>query len=188
MNTRARVAILLAACFVVSGTAVAYAQPSGSDGTVPPNLEGPCNVTATISETGTNIDPSASGGVYSAPLSGSASYNGSIAVDPGEGRAIDGRVWVVTPPGLPSVTLKSWQDEDAENVSDAGTVTWDLPNLLPRGIEVTVEGFHNDEQNCTGSITVKVDGGIFDSATGIGSAILTVIAGAGLLYAGVPKR
>jgi len=188
MKTRACVATLLATCFVVFGTAVAQAQPTGSDGTVAPNLDGPCTVSATINETGTTIDPAASGGVYSAPLSGSASYNGAIDVDPGEGRAVSGRVWVVTPPGIPSFTLKSWEDDDAENVGDAGTVSWDLPDVLPRGIKVTVEGVHNDQQNCTGSITVKIDGGLLDSATGIGSLIRTVVAGGGLVFAGVPRR
>ena len=166
---------------------VASAQGSASDGSVPSDFNGPCTLSATISETGAAIDPVASGGVYTAPLTGSASYDGSINVA-AEERAINGSVWVQTPPGIPSFTLKSWQDDDADSVSDSGTVTWNIPSFVPRGVIVTVAGFHNDVgAGCSGSIQVKLEGGFFDSPLGAVSLALTALFGAGTLFAAIPR-
>ena len=66
-------------------------------------------------------------------------------------------------------------------------ITWDLPDATPRGIEMTVSGAHTDLANCSGSISVKLDGGLTDSAAGKASMALTVIALAGLAWAAFPK-
>ncbi|MSP21645.1 MAG: hypothetical protein EXR66_01245 [Dehalococcoidia bacterium] len=71
-------AALLGAALVAPATALA--QSTASDGTVPASFNGPCAATATISCTGATVNHTPSGGVYSAPLSGSASYTGSISV------------------------------------------------------------------------------------------------------------
>jgi hypothetical protein len=186
MTRRGILSLVLAACGALGVVGVAGAQAAGSDGSVPARLTGPCQVSATIAGTGTTIDPSQSGGVYTVPLSGSASYAGSIAV-PAEERPAGGRVWVVTPPGIPSFTLKSWDDPEALTVSDSGEVTWDLPGALPRGIKFTVEGVHNDSATCTGAITVKVEGGITDSPVGLASVALTLITAAVLGFAAIPR-
>lgn len=172
----------------VASLSVASAQGPSSDGTVAPDFSGPpCTVSATIEGTGAVIDPAASGGVYTAPLEGSASYVGSIAVA-AEERPINGRVWVETPPGIPSFTLKSWQDDDAEKVSDSGSVTWSIPSIVPRGVIVTVAGFHNDAgTGCNGSIQVKLEGDFFDSPLGAVSLALTVFFGVGALFAAIPR-
>ncbi len=167
--------------------AVVLAQSAGSDGTVPPHFEGPCQLSATIVENGAAIDPAASGGVYTAPMSGSATYSGSIAVPP-ENRAHHGSVRVVTPPGIPSITLRSWEDEDTDTVADSGSVSWDLPAVLPRGIVLTVEGFHEDTGGtCEGSIKVKLEGGILDSPVGIASLAMTALTGVALGAAALPR-
>ena len=177
--------LALAALAAVSVSSVS-AQGTASDGTVAPDFNGPCTVSATIVETGVAIDPKASGGVYTAPLQGSASYEGSIAVA-AEERPINGQVSVATPPGIPSFTLKSWQDDDADSVTDSGTVTWDIPSFVPRGVIVTVSGYHNDAgARCDGSIQVKIEGGFFDSPVGPASLVLTVLFGLGMLFAAVP--
>jgi hypothetical protein len=166
---------------------VAVAQTSGSDGTVSPNLSGPCQVMATIAENGTVIDPSASGGVYTAPVSGSASYNGSIGV-PAEERAFNGKVWVKLPRPFPSVNIKTWEDDNGKRVSDSGTVTWDLPKVLPRGVIVTAEGFHQDTgARCSGAIKVKLAGGFLDSPAGPVAGVLTLLTFGGLALAATPK-
>jgi hypothetical protein len=138
-------------------------------------------------DNGEVIDPSASGGVYTAPHSGSASYTGSISV-PAEPRAFSGSVWVKMPPGVPSITIKTWGDDDGENVSDSGTVTWDIPSVVPGGLTVTVSGVHNDAgATCTGSIKVKLDGSITDSPVGLATIALTILSGIGLLWSAIPK-
>jgi hypothetical protein len=173
---------------VLASTGVVHAQPTASDGTVAADLDGPCTATATINETGATVDPSASGGVYTAPFEGSASYTGSIAV-PAEPRAFSGRVWVETPPGIPSITIKDWSDDDGENVSDSGTVDWSIPQIVPGGVTVTVSGVHNDASaTCTGSIKVELEGGFMDSPVGPASVALTVLTGLGLAWAAFPVR
>ncbi|MDA0269523.1 MAG: hypothetical protein O2798_02450 [Chloroflexi bacterium] len=186
MTRRGMLSFVLAICGVLSVVGVASAQAAGSDGSIPARLTGPCQVTATINGTGTTIDPSSSGGVYTVPLSGSANYSGSIAV-PAEERFAGGSVWVVTPPGIPSFTIKSWEDPVAETVGDTGEVSWDLPGALPRGIIFTVEGVHNDTATCTGAITVKVEGGITDSPVGLASVALTLVTAAVLGFAAIPR-
>jgi hypothetical protein len=186
MTSRGLLSFVLAVCGALAVVGVASAQAAGSDGSVAARLTGPCQVTATIVGTGTTIDPSSSGGVYTVPLSGSATYSGSIAV-PAEERAAGGSVWVVTPPGIPSFTLKSWDDPEAETVADSGEVSWDLPGALPRGIKFTVEGVHNDTATCTGAITVKVEGGITDSPVGLASVALTLVTALGLGFAAIPR-
>lgn len=156
------------------------------------SLDGPCQAKATISGTdgGTyeTIDPKAKTGVYTVPIAGSADYAGSIAVSPPPaGRPISGSVGVALPLGS-VLTLKTWRDEAATKTSDSGTVNWELPAATPRGIEMTVSGSHADLQSCSGAVTVRLAGGLTDSATGMVSLALTGIAGLGVLVASTGKR
>lgn len=176
-------ALLIAAV----GTGFAGAQ-TASDRSVSPDLVGACSVQATIEGYG-SIDPSASGGVYTIPHSGSASYTASVAVS-GEDRTISGAVSVSTPPFIPSIDIHDpWEDTEADGNSDTGMVEWDIPSWVPGGITMTVSGFHNDEGvSCTGSIQVKLDGGITDSPIGVISLVMTVLTAIGLLGAAIPQR
>lgn len=107
-------AILAAGAF---GAATVHAQGgSASDGSVPPDLTGGCTATGNIEGYGT-VDPASSGGVYTVPKSGSASYTGSVPVQ-GEDRQISGEVGVELPLGLPRLTIKTWSDEDATRTAD----------------------------------------------------------------------
>ena len=188
MSRPAILALAAALLLVIAAGTGGVSAQTASDGAVEPDLTGPCSVQATIPGVGT-IDPSASGGVYTVPHSGSADYIASIAVS-GEDRSIDGAVTVSTPPGIPSIDLRDpWQDDAADENSDTDTVEWDIPSWVPGGITLTVSGFHNDEGvSCTGSIKVKLDGGLFDSPLGVAVVVLTVIAGLSLLGAAVPVR
>jgi len=158
------------------------------------SISGPCFVTAAVSgsdgDTATyeTIDPQAKTGTYTVPISGSAAYNGGINVQvPDGGRAISGSVSAKLPFGL-SVQIKSWQDDDATETGDVGTVTWDLPDATPRGIPITVSGSHSDIQGCSGSITVKLDGSLMDSPVGVATTVLTAATGLLALFAGVPTK
>ena len=53
---------------------------------------------------------------------------------------------------------------------------------------MTVSGSHADLQSCSGAITVRLAGGLTDSATGMVSLALTGIAGLGVLVASTGKR
>jgi hypothetical protein len=68
-------------------------------------------------------------------------------------------------------------------------VEWDIPSWVPGGVTLTVSGFHNDEGvSCSGSIKVKLDGGLFESPVGIATLLLTALAGLGMLGAAIPVR
>ena len=157
-------------------------------------LTDPCTASADVTgDDGTSfgsITPKTKTGVYTVPLKGEASYNGALAgvEEPDEGRHHDGYVAVELPLGM-SVNVKTWGEDDSTKVSDAGTVDWDLPEFTPRGVEVTVSGEHNDDLigSCSGAITVKFDGNLFDSATGLVTAGLTVATGLLTLATGIPK-
>lgn len=166
-------------------------RPAAAQADDPPNATGDCSADATLSN-GVTVDPYASSGVYEIPLSGSASYTGQV----GDGserseRSFSGQVVVLTPPGFPDIELTdawTWSGTGTGQ-SDSGTVTWDLPSVLPRGVPFTVEGFHQDEgTRCEGSVNVKVEGGLFDSPLAPISLGGTALALAGVGFAMVPRR
>jgi hypothetical protein len=178
--------LMLGSLFALFAAPLAFPTPAHA------TLNGPCFVQASISgnDGGSfeSVDPAAKTGVYTVPIAGSAAYNGGINVTPPEeGRPISGSVSVALPLGG-SVQIKSWNDEDATNTSDAGSVTWDLPDITPRGVEMTVSGSHSDLQPCSGSITVKLDGGLLDSAVGVATAVGTVLLAAFTLLTGIPTK
>jgi hypothetical protein len=156
------------------------------------SLSGPCFVTASVSgnDGGTfeTINPQAKTGVYTVPITGSANYDGGINVSvPEEGRPISGSVSVSLPFGT-SVSIKSWSDDDAKSTGDKGSVTWDLPDATPRGIEMTVSGSHSDIQGCSGSISVRLDGGLLDSVAGVATTVATAVTGLLALLTGIPPK
>ena len=168
--------------------AIASAQgATASDNTVPPKFTGGCTASASIAGYGT-IDPAASGGVYTVPKSGSASYTGSVPVE-GQDRTTSGKVEVGLPLGLPSITIKSWGGDNTDGNSDTGDVTWDIPSWVPGNVEMTVSGYHQDEGGvrCEGRIKVKLDGGGLGSAIGLVAVGLTVVSLAGLAWSMFPR-
>ena len=178
--------LVLAALFGALALPLAIPTPAHA------TLNGPCFASAAVSgnDGGTyeTIDPAAKTGVYTVPIAGSAAYDGGINVDvPEEGRPISGSVSVGLPMGL-SIDIKSWSDDDATRTGDVGTVTWDLPDFTPRGIEFGVSGSHSDLQSCSGSITVKLEGDLLDSAVGVVTTAATVLTGLFTLATGIPTR
>jgi hypothetical protein len=163
-------------------------------------LTGVCNGQADISgDDGTSfgkITPKTNSGVYTVPIKGAAAYTGQLdgVSEPDEGRAHNGFITVALPSlvralGISDPTIKTWNEEDSTSVADAGSITWDLPGVIPRGVEMTVSGSHNDPLgSCTGSISVKLDGGLLDSAAGVATAVGTVLLGALTLLTGIPTK
>lgn len=116
---------------------------------------------------GTVIDPTTSSGPFEVPESASLTYSGSNGQsgDVPE-RPIQGFVEVITPPGLPNISLTddwTWDDPDATGTSKTGSTSYELSSFLI-GMEIPVEGEHSESGSllCSGAITIKVTG----SATG----------------------
>lgn len=181
-------AVAGALLLVLAGFTVVHAQGgSASDNSVPPSFTGGCAASANIAGYGT-VDPAVSGGVYTVPKSGSATYTGSVPVQ-GQDRTTSGKVQVELPLGLPAISIKSWGGDNTDGNSDSGTVTWDIPSWLPGNVELTVSGFHQDEGvRCEGRIKVKLDGGGFAGPIGIAAVALTIVSLAGLAWAMIPRR
>ena len=175
-------------CCSLLGAALALAQPASAQ-----DATGPCMANAQLSNgvTVDPYDPSLEGVVYEIPTSGTAEYQGSVqgASPP---RPISGKVSVAGPPGFGDITIDDrwiWSDDDATGTSDAGQVSWDLPSVLPRGVELEVNGEHqeNGVVTCEGTIKVKLEGGFFDSPMGFVAVGGTVFSLLGLLAAMVVR-
>lgn len=177
-----------AAACTLAGAGAAFAQGgSASDGSVSPSFTGGCTAQGTIEGYGT-VDPASSGGVYTVPKSGSASYTGSVPVE-GDDRPTSGKVEVALPLGLPPINIKSWSNEESDETSDSGSVSWDIPDIVPGNVEMEVSGYHQDVGvRCEGRVVVKLDGGGIGSPLGIASVLGTLASLAGLVWAAVPKR
>lgn len=171
----------------LAGFGAALAQgATGSDHTIDPKLTGGCTASATY-DLGT-FDPAESGGVYTVPKSGSATYTASVPVT-GENRATSGKVEIALPLGLPSITVKSWNDDDTDRNSDSGSVSWDIPSIVPGNVELNVSGYHQDEgARCEGRIKVKLDGSGIGSPVGLASVVLTLVSLAGVVWSAVPGK
>lgn len=183
MSARWRVSsgVVAASVVLVLGGSSARAQDD------PPNATGPCAASAVLSN-GVTVDPYASSGTYPIPIEGSADYQGAVEADVETPRPINGEVTIRTPPGLPDVTVTDqweWSNDASDGLSDSGSVSWELPSVLPRGVPITVEGFHQDQGvRCEGSITVELEGGAFDSPLTFVSLGGTALAAIGLGFAG----
>jgi hypothetical protein len=165
-----------AAGLLAGGAALAQSDP--------PNLTGPCEGSATLSN-GVVIDPAVSSGLYIVPLEGEADYEGALTTTVPTPRAVSGSVKVKTPPGIPDFGW-SWNDTDATETSAEGTVDWSLPSWMPRDVTFTVKGVHQDTgATCEATVTVAVEGGVFDSPTTYVALAGTALAGAGVVAAGI---
>lgn len=181
----------LAGAAVVVGLMVlaATAMPAGAE------LNGPCQASGTIQETGLTIDPAASDGPFEVPLEGTVEWQGQVgdSGDETEPRSTNGAIAVVAPPLFdavfgPLLEFRDWGDDDAVTTSESGTDGYTLPDYTPRDTEIVVEGFHDDPVgNCDGQVTVVVEGSAFDSPFTWASLAGTVIMAGGVVVAGMPK-
>ncbi len=167
------------------GVALAGGSAVGAEAT------GDCRAFAQV-ENGPRIDPYESSGPFTIPLEGRATYEGQVAdgADVPE-RDFSGKVVVKTPPGLPDIELTDRWTWDGPGTGrfDEGTVTWELPSVIPRGVPIRVEGEHKEEGIvCEGHVIVEVEGGLFDSPLGVGAVAGTAVTAAGVGAAMIPKK
>jgi hypothetical protein len=168
-----------------------YASPASAE------LNGDCEASGTIQETGLVIDPATDDGPFTVPLEGTVEWSGQVG-DGGDTaeRATDGAiaVAVVAPPLIDTIfggllEFRDWGDPDAVTTFEAGTDTYELPDITPRDTELLVTGFHNDPvANCDGEVIIVVEGDPLDSPLAIGAVAGTLITGAGVAAAGMTRR
>lgn len=138
--------------FVIGGSAAqASADIPGGPG---------CQGSGRWLEDGLLVVAETEGGVYTIPRSDSVAWEGSVAGPPG---VYSGSVSVDLPPPFGEVVIDDWSG-DSETTSNSGVEEYDLPSLVPAGVEFEVFGEHSDENGaCSGTITFEIDGGPFDS-------------------------
>jgi hypothetical protein len=127
--------------------------------------------------------------VFEAPLGATVMYAGSLG--PGAEKSDDpipfkGGVSLRIP--RMSIPIASWEG-DTEEVSDAGTYTYDLPDFVPQGtggLEVTAWHNHTGFPDCEAVATVTILGD--PGAAAVVAGGLTALAGVGTVAAGRAKK
>jgi hypothetical protein len=143
--------------------------------------QGSCDGNGTFLEGGFTIDARTAGDtVFTVPRKDTVSWEGSVPAAPG---AYSGSIKVDLPPPFGSVTIDSWSG-DSETTSNTGVEEYDLPSLVPAGVEFRVSGEHRDDNGtCSGYVLLEIDGGPFDSPVAPVSLALTAASGAGFFAA-----
>jgi len=153
--------------FLVAGSA----SPANAD---VPGDSG-CQGSAQWMKDGLLVVAETDGGVYTIPRSDTVSWEGSVAGPPGE---YSGSVSIDMPPGFPDIKVDDWSG-DSETTSNSGQQEYDLPFVVPAGVEFKVIGQHEDDNGgCSGTITFEIEGGVFDSPitlASLGGTALTAI-------------
>lgn len=115
------------------------------------------------------------GDVVVVPRSDTVEWSGSTPATSGE---YSGSVTVDLPFPLGSYEIRQWSGT-VQTSTNSGTETYDLPSVIPGGVEFRVSATHRDEVGtCKGSLTVRIEGGAFGSAATPIALVTTVILGA----------
>lgn len=149
-------------------------------------LNGPCEATGAFTE-GTDdgpftVDAKAVGGdTVTVPRSDSVQWTGSVPGPPGDH---SGSVVVDLPAPFGGFTVDSWAGS-SQQTSNNGVEEYDLPVVVPSGVEFRVSGDHVDEASqCDGYVNVVIEGGPFTAPAVPAAALaLTAIAAGGFFAA-----
>jgi hypothetical protein len=156
------------AILILGSASMAGAEITGTNG---------CEASGTWREAGITVDAATAEGVITIPRSDTVDWTASVTAPPGE---YEGKVWIKLPPPLNERTIDSWSG-NSQTTSNSGTEEYDLPALVPAGVEIIVGGEHTDQNGtCSGSVTVEFDGGPFSSPVTAISLAGTAATGAGL--------
>jgi hypothetical protein len=135
-----------------------------------------CQASGTWVEGGFTVDATTTE-VIIVPRADTVQWQGSVAAPPGP---YTGSVWVELPPPFGRVEIDSWSG-DSQTTSNSGAHEYELPSLVPAGVDIVVGGEHNDQNGtCSGSVTVQIDGGPFSSPLTAVSLAVTAAAGVGM--------
>lgn len=159
--------------FVVGGSAAqANADVPGSSG---------CEGSATWLEDGLTVIAETEGGPYTIPRSDTVAWEGSVDGSTG---SYTGSVSVDLPPPFGEVLIEDWSG-DYNETSNSGTEEYDLPSLVPAGVEFDVYAEHIDDKGgCSTTVAFEIDGGPFDSPIAPislgGTAVFAILTGLAL--------
>jgi hypothetical protein len=169
---------LMAVAFIL----VAPAQPSQA------GLDGRCTasgdfVNGTKADGSFTLDAKEVGSqTIVIPRADTVNWSGAVDV-PASPRAYSGSISVKLPPPFGEVTIHDWKG-NSDRVSNSGVEDYKLPSLVPAGVTFTVSGQHVEAAaTCSGTVNVKIEGGVFDSPVAPISLGLTAATGAGFLAA-----
>lgn len=110
------------------------------------------------------------------PRSDTVQWTGST---PATGGPYAGSVTVNLPFPLGSVEIESWSGTLRTN-SGSGTETYDLPAIVPGGVEFDVSVVHTDAAGtCAGSVRMKIEGGAFGGVVTPIALVATVLLAVG---------
>ena len=122
---------------------------------------------------GVEVDAATKGGVYTIPRSDSVHWQGSVKS--GSEGTYSGSISVDLPWPLGEALIDDWSGE-YETTGNEGDHKYDLPSLVPAGVEFELHGEHSDKNGgCSGTVTLKIAGGVFDSLLAILSLVGTGI-------------
>ena len=156
------------ALLVLGSASLAGAEITGTNG---------CQASGTWREAGITIDAATAVGVITIPRSDTVDWQASVTAPPG---AYSGSVWVELPPPLGGLEIDSWSG-DSQSTANSGSEEYDLPSVVPAGVEIVVAGEHTDQNGtCSGSVAVQIDGGPFSSPVAAISLAGTAITGVGM--------
>jgi hypothetical protein len=165
--------LLLGGVFFVGGASPAAAE-----------ISGPCKGSGTFTKIGT-VDGNTSETVE-VPIKDSVDWQGSIEAPAGE-QPYSGKIEVELPPPFPAVKIDDWSGT-TDSSGNNGTKKYDIPSWVPRNVELEVSGNHTQGSvSCSGSVKIKLEGGVFDSVAAPVSVVATVFAALGMAFAARPK-
>lgn len=137
------------------------------------DLSGECQASGVWTLSGQTVD-AADTGVVTLPRKDTVDWQGSVSGAPG---AYSGSIWLELPPPFGKVEIDSWNGTST-NTANSGSKDYDLPTLLPAGVEFKVAGEHKDANGiCSGSVRLEIEGGAFDSPIVWGALVATALTG-----------
>jgi len=139
-----------------------------------------CDGTGSFREGGFVVDARDVGSnVVEIPRSDTVDWQGSVTAPPGD---YSGSISVDLPPPFGTVGIDSWSGS-SQSTLNSGAKEYDLPSIVPAGVEFRVVGSHTDANGfCNGFVNLKIKGGAFDSPLAPVSLVGTVATGGGLFF------
>ncbi len=186
MGVRRRIAPAFAAAALIGTAVIVPATPAHAV------VNGPCTGTASfvkgLKKSGPFTVDANTAGTITVPLKDTVNWTGSIALSPHQ-RPTDGYVRVDLPWPFGGVDIETWgkrkDGRPSFNVANKGTEDYDLPSVVPRGVDLKVVGEHiDDTATCSWEITIQVEGNPTDSVLVYPMLAATVVAFAGAAIAG----
>jgi hypothetical protein len=131
-----------------------------------------CQASGTFQSTGETHD--ATEAEVEIPSEDDVAWTGSVAGDGETERNINGFVKVDFPPPLPDPTIGEWDGPSTRYAND-DVYHYELPSVL-EGFDIKVFGEHHEPGvDCSGSVTVRLDGGGIGNPATLAALAFTVI-------------